>query len=130
MLRYKGGTSVASKHTSSKRKEHTNAQRKETCAGKGHSGKIPPWVKVSGRRGKSATRLAYKACFKGSVESNMEPTLGQRCRDANVIKQDTMRPLQCNFTSPEKVSSVVFSCLESLKKCKRRLQGVPFLEIV
>jgi hypothetical protein len=52
MLRYKGGTSVARKHTSSRCKEHTNAQSKETCAGKGHSGKIPPWVKVSGRRGK------------------------------------------------------------------------------
>jgi hypothetical protein len=34
---------------------------------------------------KSATRLAYKAFFKGSVESNMEPTLGQRHRDANEI---------------------------------------------
>jgi hypothetical protein len=33
---------------------------------------------------KSATRLAYKACFKGSIESNMEPTLGQRRRDENV----------------------------------------------
>ena len=31
---------------------------------------------------KSAT-IAYKACFKGSVERNMEPTLGQRCKDAN-----------------------------------------------
>jgi hypothetical protein len=35
----------------------------------------------------SATRLAYKACFKGSVESNMEPTLGQICRDENAIKK-------------------------------------------
>jgi hypothetical protein len=52
MLRYKGETSVARKNTSSKRKEHTNAQSKETCAGKGHSGKIPLWVKVSGRKGK------------------------------------------------------------------------------
>jgi hypothetical protein len=49
---------------------------------------------------RSATRLAYKACFKGSVERNMEPTLGQRHRDANVIKQDTMRPLPCNFYEP------------------------------
>jgi hypothetical protein len=30
---------------------------------------------------RSATRLAYKECFKGSVESNMELTLGQRCKD-------------------------------------------------
>jgi hypothetical protein len=35
----------------------------------------------------SATRIAYKACFKGSVESNMEPTLGQRRRDANAISK-------------------------------------------
>jgi hypothetical protein len=33
MLRYKGGTSVVSKQTVSKRMEHTNAQGKETCAG-------------------------------------------------------------------------------------------------
>jgi hypothetical protein len=32
--------------------------------------------------------------------------------------------------SPEKVSSIFVSCLEILKKCKRRLQGVPFSEIV
>jgi hypothetical protein len=52
MLRYKGGMSVTRNHTSSRHKENTNSQRKETCAGKGHSGKIPPWVKVSGRKGK------------------------------------------------------------------------------
>jgi len=51
MLHYKGWTSVT-KHTSSKHKEHTNSHSKETCAGKGHLGKIPPWVKVLGCRGK------------------------------------------------------------------------------
>jgi hypothetical protein len=35
----------------------------------------------------SATRLAYKACFKGSIESNMEPTLGQRYRNENEINR-------------------------------------------
>jgi hypothetical protein len=35
----------------------------------------------------SATRLAYKACFKGSVERNMEPALDQRHRDTHVIKK-------------------------------------------
>jgi hypothetical protein len=35
----------------------------------------------------SDTRLAYKACFKGSVESNMELTLGQRHNDANEISK-------------------------------------------
>jgi hypothetical protein len=34
---------------------------------------------VTGAR--SATRLAYKECFKGSVERNREPTLGQICKD-------------------------------------------------
>jgi len=33
----------------------------------------------------SDTGLAHKACFKGSVESNMGSTLGQKCRDENVI---------------------------------------------
>jgi hypothetical protein len=33
------------------------------------------------------TRLAYKACFKGSIESNMEPALGQRLRDENMISK-------------------------------------------
>jgi hypothetical protein len=33
MLRYKGGTSVTGKKTSSKHMEHTDAQCKETCAG-------------------------------------------------------------------------------------------------
>jgi hypothetical protein len=45
----------------------------------------------------SATRLAYKACFKGSVESNMEPTLGQRRRNANAINRHNDNILQCNF---------------------------------
>jgi hypothetical protein len=30
----------------------------------------------------------------------MDPTLGQRCRDENVIKQDTMRTLQYIFYGP------------------------------
>jgi hypothetical protein len=35
----------------------------------------------------SATRISYKACFKGSVENNMEPALGQRHRDENSISK-------------------------------------------
>jgi hypothetical protein len=46
---------------------------------------------------KSATRLAYKACFKDLVERNMEPTLGQRRRDENVINKAQLSLLQCNF---------------------------------
>jgi hypothetical protein len=51
----------------------------------------------------------------------MEPTLGQRRRDANAIKQDTMRPLICNFYDPREGNIDVFSRLESLKKHKTRL---------
>jgi hypothetical protein len=43
--------------------------------------KIPPWVKVSDREGKSVARLAFKECFEGSFNRNMNPTLGQRCKD-------------------------------------------------
>jgi hypothetical protein len=52
ILCYKGGTSVTNNNTISRPKEHTNSQNKETCVGKGHSGKIPPWVKELGCRGK------------------------------------------------------------------------------
>jgi hypothetical protein len=60
-------------------------------------GKIPPWVKVSDRKGKSVARLAFKECFEGSVDSNMEPTLGQRRKDetCDAIKYDTTRLLPC-----------------------------------
>jgi hypothetical protein len=116
ILCYKGGTSVTRKHTSSKCKEHTNYQSKETCAGKGNSGKIPPWVKVSSRRGKSATRVAYKACFKGSVESNMELALGQRRKYENLINKDTMRPIQCNFYDPKEGKLVSFFMFRESEK--------------
>jgi hypothetical protein len=38
-------------------------------------------------QGKSATRIAYKACFKGLVERNMESALGQIHRDSSVINK-------------------------------------------
>jgi hypothetical protein len=85
MLRYKGGTSVASILVPSARntlmliaRRHVQEKdtRENSSMGQG----------VRSQR-QSATRLAYKACFKGSVESNMEPTLGQRCRNANVISK-------------------------------------------
>jgi hypothetical protein len=49
---------------------------------------------------RNATSLTYKACFKGSIERNMELALGQRCKDENVINQDIMIPLLCNFYEP------------------------------
>jgi hypothetical protein len=75
------------RHTSSKRKEHTDAQRKGIDAGKGHLGTNPPWVKVSRRRGKVLQGVRIRHASNGSVERNMEPTLGQRRRDANLINK-------------------------------------------
>jgi hypothetical protein len=69
MLCYKGGMSVAGKKTSSKRKEHANAQSKETCARKGHSWKIPPWVKVSSCRGKVIQGLPIRHASKVQLRS-------------------------------------------------------------
>ena len=48
----------------------------------------------------SATRLAYKSCFKGLVERNMEPTLGQIRRDEMRLISHNENPLQCNFNEP------------------------------
>jgi hypothetical protein len=75
-------------------RERRHVQEKET------RGKFLHGSRCQVAEEKSATSLMYKACSKGLVESNMEPTLGQRCREANVIKKDTMRPLQCNFYEP------------------------------
>ena len=48
---------------------------------------------------KGAARLAYKECFKGSVESNMDLTLGQRCKyeTHNAINHDRTRLLPRKF---------------------------------
>jgi hypothetical protein len=42
---------------------------------------------------RNATMISYKECLKGSIERNMEPTLGQIQKHTNVIKKYTMRPL-------------------------------------
>ena len=83
MIRYKGGTDVIDILVPSARntlmlRERGHMQEKDTQE-KSSMGQ--------GVKTQSATRLAYKACFKGSVESNMEPTLGQRQRDENVINK-------------------------------------------
>jgi hypothetical protein len=83
MLRYKGGTSAASILVPSamsilmiRARRHVQGKdtRENSSMGQG--------VKTQRQ---SATRLAYKACFKGLVQRNMEPTLGQRHRNANVM---------------------------------------------
>jgi hypothetical protein len=73
MLRYKGGMSVARNHIISRHKEHINSQSKETCARKGHSGKIPPWVKVSGRR----SNVLQGMCIRHSSKVQLRETLSR-----------------------------------------------------
>jgi hypothetical protein len=85
MLRYKGGTSVTSILVPSARntlilRARRHVQEKDTQ----EKSSMGQGVKTQRQ---SDTRLAYKACLKGSVESNMEPTLGQRHRDENVINK-------------------------------------------
>jgi hypothetical protein len=76
MLHYKGGTSVTSILVPSPRNIVVLIARR-------HVQENDTWEKSSMGQGvktqrQSATRLAYKACFKGSVERSMEPELGQK----------------------------------------------------
>jgi hypothetical protein len=66
--------------------------------------KIPPWVKVSDREGKSATRIAFKECFDGSVNRNMKSTLGKRHKDETciAIKYNTTRLLLCEVLQSQR----------------------------
>jgi hypothetical protein len=85
MLRYKGGTSVASILFPSARNTLMLRARR-------HVKEKDTWKNSSMGQGvktqrQSATRPTYKVCFKGSVESNMESTLGKKHRDANAINK-------------------------------------------
>jgi hypothetical protein len=85
--------------------------------------------KVSRRRGKVLQGLHIRHASDGSVESNMEPTLDQRCRYANAInKTHNGNILRCKFNEPREGKLDGFSYLESLKKRKRRLQWGTFFE--
>jgi hypothetical protein len=64
-----------------------DSQRKGIYVGKGHLGKNPLWAKVSRCRGKVLQGLCIRNALDGSVESNMEPTLGQRHKYENVINK-------------------------------------------
>jgi hypothetical protein len=57
---------------------------------------------VRSQRQKVLARIMYKECLKGSIESNMEPTLGQRGKDEthNTIKHETTRLFPCKFYEP------------------------------
>jgi hypothetical protein len=73
--------------------------------------------------------LRIRHASDGSVESNMEPTLGQIRRYANTInKTRNGNVLRCNFNESREGKLDGFSYLESLKKRKRRLHGGTFFE--
>jgi hypothetical protein len=77
---------------------------------------------VSRHRSKMLQGLHIRHASDGSVERNMEPTLGQRCGYANAInKTHNGNVLRCNFNKPKEGKLGGFSYLESLKKHKRRL---------
>jgi hypothetical protein len=84
---------------------------------------------VSRCRDKVLQGLRIRHALDGSVESNMEPTLGQRRGYANEIyKTHNGNVLRCEFNEPREGKLVGFSYLESLKKCKRRLHWGTFFE--
>jgi hypothetical protein len=73
--------------------------------------------------------LHIRHVLDGSVESNMEMELGQRCGYENEInKTHNGNVLRCKFNEPREGKLDGFSYLESLKKPKRRLQWGTFFE--
>jgi hypothetical protein len=90
-------------------------------------GKILQGPKVSRHRGKVLQGLHIRHVLDGSVERNMEMTLGQGHGYANVINTThNGNVLQCEFNKPREGKLNGFSYLESLKKRKRRLHWGTF----
>jgi hypothetical protein len=85
MLRYKGGTSVADILVRSAR--NTQMLRARGHMQERDTQKSPQWVKVSRRRGKMIQGLCIRHASNGSVESNMELALDQRCGNENEINK-------------------------------------------
>jgi hypothetical protein len=113
------------KHTSSRRKDKSDVQSKDTR----EKSLLGP--KVSRRRGKVLQGFGIRHASDGSVESNMEPALDQRCRYANVVnKTHNGKVLRCKFNKPREGKLGGFSYLESLKNIKGDSNGVPFLKVV
>jgi hypothetical protein len=104
MLRYKRGTSVTGKKTSSKCMEHTNAQCKEICAGYRHSGKFLHGSRCQITREKVLQGLHLRNALKVQLNSNMKPTSGQRHKDetCDAIKYETTRLLPCGFLQAQR----------------------------
>jgi hypothetical protein len=86
---------------------------------------------VSRRRGKVLQDWCIRHASDGSVESNIELALGQRCGYANVInKTHNGNVLRCNFNKPKEGKLSGFSDLESLKNIKGDSVRVPFSNII
>jgi hypothetical protein len=101
---------------------HGCSEKRDICE-KGTLRNNPPWAKVSRCRDKVLQGLHKRHASDGSVESNMEMAIGQRHRYANVInKTHNGNVLRCDFNDPREGKLDHFSCLESLKKHKRRLR--------
>jgi hypothetical protein len=64
MLHYKGGMSVKGKKTISKNMGHTEFSVQGDMCRIRTLRKIPPWVRVSERKGKNTARLAPTECSK------------------------------------------------------------------
>ena len=77
---------------------------------------------MSRRRGKVLQGLRIRHALDGSVESSMEPKLGQKHGYENAInKTHNGNVLRCKFNEPIEGKLDGFSYLESLKKHKTRL---------
>jgi hypothetical protein len=86
---------------------------------------------VSRRRGKVLQGLRIRHASDGLVERNMEPTLDQRFRYANMVNQThNGNILRFKFNEPREGKLDGFSYLESLKNVKGDSTGVPFLKVV
>jgi hypothetical protein len=85
ILHYKGGTSVTNILVPGAR--NILMLRARGHMHKGDTWKKPSWVKVSSCRGKGLQGLCIRHASYGSIESNMEPALGKRCRNASAINK-------------------------------------------
>ena len=97
MLHQKGGMSVTRKKTSSKRMEHIDAHCKETCVGQGQSRKFLHGLRCQITREKMLQGLHLMNYLNVQLNSNMEPTLCQKCKNVtcDAFRLDMTRLLPC-----------------------------------
>jgi hypothetical protein len=128
MLCHKGGTSVAKRKLALSAWNTLILMARRHVQDKDTQGKFFHGSRCQVAKARSVVRLAYKECFKGSVERNMESALGQRhkMRLANAIKQDTMRPLLCIFYEPREGKLGIFFTFRESEKMKKKTPGSTF----